>query len=403
MKLITLGQTIDGVTKGADITLSPFTLLKHVVLLGASGSGKTCLAKVIVEDAVRLDIPIIAIDSQGDIASLKLHGEVNSLISDEYWDKVDIKIWTPGSELGTPISLQPNLDLGAYTLREDRIRAVHSMAQELAYLAGTDDEAAVAGFSKIIDYADRHSLAIDDIEDVCDFLRDPPLRLSEELDPLLNKKERAKLLKSIIIKQSGPRQLLMEMGDPINIDDLLGYSDTYANGKTRISVISLAAMPSLEDRQIFVAALSRALYAWMVADPKPYPTALLYLDEAAPYIPPVKKPPCKDPLMLLLRQGRKYGVGVLIATQSPGDIDYIAAGQAGTKLLGRLVSQQESWKVRPMLDNDGVDTSLIDGLPSLQQGQFIVVCPDEFKTPKLFQSRQLITKHITMTIEEAVL
>ena len=398
---IHLGRTI---LDSADVDLDPRLLTKHVVVLGASGSGKTCLSKVLVEDAVRFGIPVIAIDSQGDLASLGLAGVGNDVPADiaaDYWTKVDLKVWTPGSELGLPLSLQPELDLGVYERREDRVRALHGMGAELAALTGWNDEHVAAGFSKIIDYADRNDLAIDTIDDVCDFLKDPPTALKIELETFMPAKDRQRALKALRVKMAGPLQLLMEMGQPIDIMTLLGYEAGGAcdQGKTRISVISLMALNTMEERQIFIAALARKLYSFMLANPKPYPMGMLFLDEAAAFIPPVRKPVCKEPLMMLLRQGRKYGISMLIATQSPGDLDYVGMGQIGTKLLGKMSTLQDAWKVKPLLENDKVDHDLLERLPDLKSGEFIAVCADAFETPMLFKSRRLASKHETMTLE----
>lgn len=390
----------------ASADLDPRLLTKHAVVLGASGSGKTCLSKVLVEDAVRFGIPVIAIDSQGDLASLGLVAglestDVHPSIAADYWSKVDLKVWTPGSEMGLPLSLQPNLDLGVYERREDRIRALHAMGQELAALTGWNDESVVAGFSKIIDYADRHSLAIDTIDDVCQFLNDPPAQLASDLENIFPAKDRQKALKSLRVKLAGPLQLLMELGQPIDIMTLFGYEEggAFDQGKTRISVISLMAITSMEERQVFIAALARKVYSFMLANPKPYPMGMVFLDEAAAFLPPVRKPACKEPLMMLLRQGRKYGISMVIATQSPGDLDYTGMGQIGTKLLGKMTTLQEAWKVRPLLANDKIDADLIDRLPDLKPGEFIAVCPDAFENPMLFKSRRLVTRHETITLD----
>lgn len=394
-----LGRSIND---GTDVDLDPRLLTKHVVVLGASGSGKTCLSKVLVEDAVRFGIPVIAIDSQGDLASLGLTGDgAPDHIAADYWNKVDLKVWTPGSETGIPMSLQPELDLGVYARREDRVRALHGMGGELAALAGLNDEHMAAGFAKIVDYADRNDLVIESIDDVCDFLKDPPIALQTELESFMPAKDRARALKALRVKMAGPLQLLMEMGQPIDIMTLFGYEEGGASeqGKTRISVISLMALNSIEERQIFIAALARKLYSFMLQNPKPYPMGVLFLDEAAVFLPPVRKPPCKEPLMLLLRQGRKYGLSMMIATQSPGDLDYVGMGQIGTKLLGKMSTLQDAWKVKPLLENDKVDSGLIDQLPDLKSGEFIAVCTDAFEGPTLFKSRRLVSKHETMTLE----
>ena len=389
------------VTLGYD----PRLLTKHVLALGSSGSGKTCLVKVLIEEAVKFGIPAIVIDSQGDMASL---GLVNDLTNDpalapDYFNKLDLKIWTPGSEWGIPLSLQPNLDLDGIERREDKIRALHSAGQELAAIIGMNTEAVAAGFAKILEYADSHGLAVETIDDVCNFLKDPPVFLQTELEPIFDKKDRQKALKALMVKRSGPQQLLLDMGAPIDIMTMLGYEDdgAFDQGKTRVSVVSLAALSSMEERQVVISAICRAIYSFMLKNPKPYPMGMFVLDEAAPHLPPVRKPVCKGPIMQLVREGRKFGISVVLATQSPGDIDYIAGSQASTKFLGRMATVQEAAKVAPLLDGSGLDGNLVDLLPGLKPGEFIAVCPDSFKEPMAFRARSLISRHETMTLEQA--
>lgn len=399
-----IGQSL---TDGSDVRLDPNVLLKHVVVLGSSGSGKTYLCKVIIEEAIRLGVPVICLDSQGDIASLGIRSEVTpemAGIAKDYWDKVDVKIWTPGSETGIPVSIQPQLSLGSFDRREDRVRALHNIGIELAALAGFNTESDAAGFAKIVDYADRNGLAIDSIDDIVAFLSDPPRPLLNELSGLMSSKDRQRLVKSLLIKQNGPRQLLLELGQPVSscIDKMFGYDEGGArdNNKTRISIIALGALPDLEDRQLFIAAFARAVYDWAREDPHNYPTGLVFIDEAAPFLPPVSKPVSKEPLMLLLRQARKYGVGMMIASQSPGDINYQGLSQAGTKFIGRLTTNQEAYKIQPLLENDNIGRDLLETLPALKQGQFIGVCPDMFPGPISMKSRTLSSRHLTMTMEQ---
>jgi DNA helicase HerA-like ATPase len=158
---------------------------------------------------------------------------------------------------------------------------------------------------------------------------------------------------------------------------------------------------------MFIGALCNAVYTWMLANPSPDPQMLFYIDEVAPYVPPVRKPACKDSLMLLLRQARKYGVCCLLATQSPGDLDYKALGQIGTWMLGRMRTEQEAWKVEPALaaQPDVDSRAIVARLPSFEQGQFVISSPDTFPEPEDFNVRWLVTAHRTVNesgVEELV-
>ena len=118
----------------------------------------------------------------------------------------------------------------------------------------------------------------------------------------------------------GAQSLLLKGGVPLDIDLLLGRPGTGAavSGKTRLSVVYLNTLGSEREKQFLVGQLAQALYRWMLKHPSPTPQALFYIDEVAPYLPPVRKPVCKDALSLLFRQARKYGVCCLAATQSAG-------------------------------------------------------------------------------------
>ena len=393
---------------GSPLVISVNSLLRHVVVLGASGSGKTVCCKVMVEEAVRKGIPIIAIDPQGDIASLAEIGDPDTVIAKgvpgqtmlDWYDKADVKIWTPASTLGIPLSIAPCTDVPEGAREEDRIRAFGALALSLTEMigAGRKAEELAAAFAMILEYADKHRLVIGDLGDFADFLEDPPRPLREDLDLVVNAKSRESAGKSFRIKLKGAQRLLFTLGQPINVPALLGLDGSGEPGKTRVSVIYLNTLANTEEKEMFIGVLCNAVYTWMLSNPSPTPQALFYIDEVAPYIPPVKKPACKDSLMLLLRQARKYGVCCLLATQSPGDLDYKALGQIGTWMIGRMRSPQEAYKVHPALSaQPGVDADAIcERLPSFDIGQFVVTSPDNFPDPEEFRVRWLVSAHRTV-------
>ncbi|MCP4042478.1 MAG: hypothetical protein GY731_11080, partial [Gammaproteobacteria bacterium] len=196
----------------------------------------------------------------------------------------------------------------------------------------------------------------------------------------------------------GARRLLFHEGIPLDIDMLLGRGDGAVEGKTRISVIYLNTLHSQEDKEYFVAALTQRLYTWMLDNPSKTPQALFYIDEVAPYIPPVRKPACKDGLTLLFKQARKYGIGCLMATQNPADVDYKAMAQFGTWVLGRLTTRQDLKKVQPMvksLDPSHVE-AVMDQLPAQKPGEFLLISPDNFDSTRPIRARWLYTRHETL-------
>lgn len=404
---------------GTVISVPQSVLARHIAVLGSSGSGKTYFCKAVVEECVRNRIPVIAVDPQGDLASLGLVGDrkeagrrgVGSAVADDYFSKLDLKVWTPGSTSGIPVSLSPSVEFHSELGYEEKIRAFGGIASSIAALAGYDvnsdaGQAACAAFSAILEYADKNRLAVDDLRDVIMFLTDPPVPLRRAMDPLFSQRDRAMAAKKLAIRLSGANRLLFDLGYPIDVDVLLGYEvgGAYDQGKTRVSVIYLNTLQTQEEKEMFVASLANALYARMLQSPCKDVQAMFYLDEAAPYLPPSnrKTPASKAALMMLLRQARKYGVGCMVATQSPGDLDYTALAQTGTWVLGRISTGQEAAKVYPALAGQPRERAeeIVCKLPSMQKGRFVLSCPDCFSEPTEIDGRFLVSDHKTLDTDK---
>lgn len=408
MKLpLTLGTTPDGDT----VQLPIDALRRHMLALGASGSGKTVLCKVVVEECIRKRLPVIAIDPQGDLASLAMSEDpavlermgVDSTTAREFRDRVDVKVWTPGSTLGIPVSLAPTMTVPDGVRPEDRVRAYGAVAQALASMVGAQNEATATAFSVILEYADTNGLACENLTDFANFLADPPMPLAQTLDVAMDAKARAKAHKALSLKMMGSNRLMFDLGKPIDVDEMFGlYTGGPADtGKARLSVVYLNTLTSQEDKEIFVSLLCSALYQWMLTLDGSQLWGMLYMDEVAPYLPPVKNPASKQALMMLLRQARKYGLCCLLATQSPGDIDYKALGQVGTMAIGRIMGERALGKVEPVIRaQPGTDTeAIIDGLPGMPKGRFVLVNPDVYEEPLTAQVRWLVSKHVNVTAD----
>lgn len=408
MKLpLTIGHTPDGEL----VQLPIEAMRRHMLALGASGSGKTVLCKVMVEECIRKRMPVIAVDPQGDLASLALTEDpavlermgVDPVIAAEFRNRVEVKIWTPGATIGIPVSFTPAMDIPSGIRPEDRIRAFGAVGQALAGMVGTGDEATAVAFSMILEYADKQGLACANIDDFINFLQDPPLPLARELDPVFDAKCRAKCHKAFLLKTLGANRLMFDLGKPIDVNELFGLytGGPTSYGKVRLSVIYLNTLTSQEDKEIFISLLCSALYQWMLTLDGSQLWGMFYMDEVAPYLPPVKNPASKQGLMLLLRQARKYGLCCLLATQSPGDIDYKALGQVGTMALGRITGERALGKVEPILRaQPGLDTeAIIAGLPGMAKGRFILVNPDCYEQPVEAQVRWLVSRHVNVTAD----
>ncbi|BBM83798.1 helicase HerA-like domain-containing protein [Candidatus Uabimicrobium amorphum] len=412
---ISIGKT----EEAEDIQIRHKTLLRHMVCLGASGSGKTVLCKVICEEFIRNQIPVIAIDPQGDIASL-LHTSLYEDVADkgisqdmidEYKKNAEVVIWTPASSIGVPLSLNP-IGLIQDIVAQDKnyeecLRSISLSADSIISLVGEEVDSDTGRLLSAIlnislTYIVENRLEIEGFASLADLLNDCPEDLSSKIAPIASLKEVTRLSKKLRLLTVGAKKLLFDLAKPLNVEELLGLSAKGKRKKTRLSVIYLNTLSSQEEKEFFVARITSALYDWMLANPSNELQALFYIDEVAPFIPPVRKPVCKDILKILLKQARKYGVGCLIASQNPGDIDYKAISQCSTWNLGRLISRQDIKKVEKILRSisPGESENIVAELPTLSAGQFLLFAPDEYESMKKFQVRWLITQHKTLDEEQ---
>lgn len=402
--------------EGAPLGLAPEVLLRHVMALGSSGSGKTAFCKVVVEEAVRRGIPALCVDPQGDLASfgagvvsaaeLEAHG-VDPAIARDFEARAEVVVFTPGSSRGVPLSADP-VDSALLSFSgEERTAAVSRTAAMAVGLLGFElDADDGAGLIAVIDRA---------LTELLDAGIEPSLALlTEQLfaaekddfaaySRLLDARKIRLACQRLARLDVGARRSLFHGGVPIDIDVLLGRDPRapVAEGKTRIAVVYLNTLHAQEDKDFFVAALADRLYAWMLAHPSAEPQALFYIDEVAPFLPPVRKPACKEGLSLLFKQARKYGVGCLMATQNPGDVDYRAMAQFGTWALGRLTTRQDLKKIEPNVKSLAPEQSdsILERLPALKPGQMILLSPDQLDAPVEVHTRWLVTKHETWTEE----
>jgi hypothetical protein len=390
----------------AAVGLPAGALLRHALALGSSGSGKTVFCKVVVEEAVRAGVPVIALDPQGDLASLALAPEAtDDPVAAELFARIDPVVFTPASRKGVPLCADP-VHAGLARLEPtERAHAVTRTAARITSLLGYDLESDDgAGLTAVIDHAMSEMLEAGrppaSLREVVEAIESGPDRFSRYLAV---KRIRAATQRAARL-DVGARRLMFHEGVPIDIDLLLGRRRDAAPppGKTRVSIIFLNTLHGQEDKEFFVAAIADRLYAWMLANPSPDLQAIFYIDEVAPFIPPVRKPACKEDLAILYKQARKFGVGCIAATQNPGDLDYKAMGQFGTWALGRLATRQDLKKVEPALRALVPDAApVLDALPSLRPGELVIVAPDHFDAPCPLATRRLLTPHRTLD-EEAV-
>lgn len=392
---------------GPPVEFGTETLRRHAVFLGSSGSGKTVACKVICEEAALAGIPVIAVDPQGDIASLKIPGdeaEIRARGGDDaarrrFAETVSVRLFTPGSDSGIALGANPLALPRAFRSEEDRVRSLSVVAGTVARLLGNETEGAagraVAAFLyTALDAAQRAGRVPATLADLAAAIAESR-EGGAAGEPLLSPRQRSQVEKGLRVLSVGAARLLYGRGAPIDVARLLSPD---RDGRTRLSVVLLNSLGSQEEKDVFVSVLASAVHSFMLAHPSERLQALFYIDEIAPFLPPVRKPASKEALRLLFKQARKFGIGCLVATQNPGDIDYTALSQFGTWGLGRLATRQDIRKVSGVvksLDPAGAEAILAE-LPALAPGRFVVLSPDEFPSPRRVRVRWLLTRHRTL-------
>jgi len=381
---------------------------RHLMALGASGSGKTVLCKCVMEEAVRNDIPMIIVDPQGDISSLALKGDPEEIvkhgtplaIQEEFFEKARVAIFTPASSKGIPISVNPLKFPSEATPREESILTLDMTATSLTSFLGYDlnsdaGKGAKAYLFTILEHLWREGQTIKDMAHMADIVLRPPAKITGVLYDLVTKKEPQEIARKLRFLTVGTPSLMFQMGVQINIDMFMDRSD----GKVPVNIIYMNTLSSANDKQFFLATLLRELYCWMLKNPSEDVQLLFYVDEIAPYIPPYpRNPPPKEAYALLFKQARKYGIGLVAATQNVTDIDYKALAQVNTWCLGRMMTKQDVARVQKIIRSiDPMRADIVlQRLPSLQTGEFLMLSPDYYDNVVDFQVRWLVTNHLTL-------
>lgn len=373
-------------------------LTTHAVVVGMTGSGKTGLCINLLEEAILDNIPAIIVDPKGDITNLLLTFpdfkpedfvpwvnqddaaraglDVPSYAADiagrwreglAGWgivpDRVrwlksiaQYSIYTPGSDAGLPISILASLAAPreGWAGNEESLREkISGIVTALLALIGMNAEPVKSKehvlISNIFEFAWQRGQNLT-LEDVILQVQKPPFNKLGVLpiDDYMSEKARFKLsmdLNNIIAAPSFQSWL---QGEPLNIQSLL-YQP---NGRARVSVFYIAHLNDAE-RQFMITLLLENIIGWMRTQSGTSSLrALLYIDEMFGYFPPYPaNPPTKQPILRLLKQARAFGLGLILATQNPGDLDYKGLSNAGTWFIGRLQSENDKQRVMTGLES----------------------------------------------------
>ncbi len=396
-----------------DVSLPVKALKKHIAIFGQSGSGKTVSCKVVIEEAVRNNIPAIIIDPQGDISSLTLIEEweklekygVNKEFYEEFKDKLEVVIFTPASEKGIPLSINPLIVPPGELDREEKILALDGMATNLVDVLGykltsNKGKAVTAYLSALFQSFTEKNVLVQDFQMLIDLIQADEAYLSDSYRSLLSKKDKMSLVNNIKFLTVGAQSLVFNLGPKVSIPDLIRPSE---EGKVRISIIYLNTLTSQKLKSLYISTVSQRLYTYMLSNPSHEPQLIFYIDELSGLIPPYpRNPPTKKWLQLLFKQGRKYGVSMLVATQNISDVDYKAFGQVSTFFFGRFMAPQDLKTVEKMLQAHPSAHFIIDELPALKPGEFYLLSPDNFKKPIKVKMRWLYTEHHALSDDDVL-
>lgn len=409
--LLQIGTTMDG---DHPVGLPLAALPTHVAVVGAAGGGKTWMAKVLAEEAVRLGVPVLAIDPQGDLVQLLRPSNRDDRFPPqqeawkrEYHDRVEPRVWTPGSSHARRLGLNPvrlaspdELTHVPADRREEEWRGMlATAASQLVDLAGIGgeqhaQEALLLQLLVAMTRGGGHPRI--DLARVAEAVSDPGEFGVGDPDLFIRKSEREKFARKLNALIHGPAARLYDGGTPLDLDAMCRAD---APGKTPLNVVYLNALSDDAEKHFVVAALAAEIYRWMVTslepEPRGRPNLLVYIDEARDFIPAGgSKPPAKAPLIRLFTQGRKYGVASLICTQSPRSVDYNVFGNCSTKLIGRLESAQDLDRVADWFGNEGTPAWL-SGRKGAVAGSFVGRWPDQPAAleGRAYRSRPLFSLH----------
>ncbi len=379
------------------------TFARHAGILGQTGSGKTVLALRVVEQLLLRGVPAILVDRKGDLASAaapeawgeapqvwgeasqvggeapqvggeapQVGGNASAHASAELETlrrSVAVHLYTPAEPSGRPLSISLLPSALASLSPADRDATAQYAAASLTAMTsqkpgrGMHDQF-VAILKKAISLLATHPNASVDLETLVQMVGDRDPSLLSEVGRLDEKyfKRLTEELETLRINRS---RLISGEGEALDVGAMLRPS---ADGRTPLTVISTKFLGDQESLLFWVSQLLTHLGRYASAHPSRDLQAVVLFDEADLYLPAASKPPTKAPMENLLRRARSAGLGVLLATQNPGDFDYRCADQIATWLVGRITQNRAIEKVRPLLEPGGADPTR---LPRQRTGEFI--------------------------------
>ncbi|HSG48251.1 MAG TPA: DUF87 domain-containing protein, partial [Longimicrobiales bacterium] len=376
---------------GARLEVASSDLTTHGVIVGMTGSGKTGLGIILLEELLASDVPCLVLDPKGDMGNLLLNfpefrpsdfepwvdpAEAQrkemtpadfARATAELWrtglersgvtpdrmravsEGAEVRLLTPGSTAGIPLNLVGDLGAPAASwetegevLRDE----IEGLVSGLLVMAGLDTDPLTSRehilLSNLVEHAWRNGRSLD-LPTLITWVQAPPLRKLGvfDLDTFFPPNDRMGLAMRLNGLVASPSFAEWFQGEPLDMDALLRSP----SGRPRASILYLAHLSDAE-RLFVVARVLSKLVTWVRQQPGTSALrALLYVDEIMGYAPPTAEPPTKRPLLTLFKQARAHGVGVVVATQNPVDLDYKVMSNAGTWMVGRLQTERDKARI----------------------------------------------------------
>jgi hypothetical protein len=393
-----LGKQVDPATGalGPEVRLDPGDLLTHGLVVGMTGSGKTGLAIALIEEVLRQGVPVLAIDPKGDLGDLLLlfdrldaaalapWVEGDAAAEAAAWNKGlaewglsgedaaalraarEAVIYTPGSSAGVSLNVLQSLAAPpvAFEEAEEELRdEIAGIVSGLLMLARIEADPLRSResilLSTLVESAWRQGRGLS-LEELIGAVDEPPFQKlgALPLEGTYPRKERQELMRALNALLASPRFEGWREGEPLDMDLMLRGGE-----RPRLSIVYTAHLAD-EERLFVTALLLDKVKTWMRRQAGTTRLrALVYMDEIYGYFPPhPADPPPKRPLLTLLKQARAQGVGVVLATQNPVDLDYKGLANAGLWLVGRLQTEQDRARLREGLTEAGSRAGDLDRL-----------------------------------------
>jgi hypothetical protein len=368
------------------VTLNKNVLRRHAAVLGGSGSGKTTLALCLIEQLLLRGIPAVLIDRKGDLCSYanpdvwrenaeefsERRGEREKLA-----DAIDVAVFTPGRSSGRPISitLLPN-GINELPEHEQQLLANLSSAAlgEMLHLKNSATHQKQSGTLSVAlrILGSRHSREVT-LADLIHLLEDEDPELSDltqRMDP--SGKIRRDLVAQLDSLRHRNASLFEAGGETLSMESLLGLGQHARDGRTRLSIIYTGFLGDNENILFWVSQFLAEALRFCQRNPNDELQAVVMFDEADLYIPANAKPATAEPLQSLLKRARSAGLGMMLATQSPGDLDYKSRDQITSWFIGRVREDTALRKLKAAFQSEsGLEPAAV--LPGQTVGEFHLV------------------------------